>query len=96
MGTVTYRILDRTAPKRVVDPSISRVSTEVMHAAQARSPVESGRLRAGWTVRKVGVARYVVANPVPYAKFVEYGTKDTPAHPMIGPALLTARQRYGR
>jgi HK97 gp10 family phage protein len=95
MGAVTYRVLDRTAPKRVVDPAISRVSTEVMRAAQARSPVETGRLRSGWTVRKIAAGRYMVVNPVPYAKFVEYGTKDTPAHPMIGPALLTARQRYG-
>jgi hypothetical protein len=92
----TYRILDRTAPKRVVDPRMGSIATEVTRAAQARTPVRSGRLHSGWVVRKTDTARYEVVNTVPYARFVEHGTRDTPARPMLGPALLTARQRYGR
>jgi len=95
-GLTTYRITDRTAPLRIVDPSMSRTAGEIMRAAQARTPVRTRRLRSSWRVVKTATARYQVVNAVPYAPLVEHGTSDTPAHPMLGPAVLTARQRYGR
>jgi HK97 gp10 family phage protein len=95
-GLTTYQITDRTAPLRVVDPSIGRTAGEIMRAAQARTPVRTGRLRSSWRVVKSATSHYRVINTVPYARFVEHGTSDTPAHPMLGPAILTARQRYGR
>ena len=92
----TFRVVDPTAPRRVIDGSIRGVAEELMSAALSRTPRKTGRLAAGWSVSKARVASYRVANFVRYAPYVEYGTRNTPAHPMLGPALATMRARYGR
>ena len=92
----TYQILDRKAPVRAVDPGIAKIAAGIQSDAQARTPVDTGRLRSGWRVKKDRDGRYTVTNAVPYARFVEHGTSDTPPHPMLAPATMAARARYGR
>lgn len=99
MGVVnsSYRIVNYAAPKKAVDPMTERIANEVMRAARARTPVgKTGALIGGWKVQKLRTAGYRVINDVFYARFLEHGTRKMRPKPMLGPAVLAARQRYGR
>ena len=90
--TATFKVTDREAPYRAVDPGIEDKARAIAAEAAARSPRETGTLAAGWTVQPGReTAARVVANAVPYARFVEYGTRYRPATPMLGPALAAHR-----
>jgi HK97 gp10 family phage protein len=95
-AVTTYRILDRDAPRRAVDRPVGRIASAVTRSAQGRTPIRTGRLRAAWRTIRDDNARYHVINDVPYARFVEFGTRNTPAQPMLGPAVLQARSRVSR
>ena len=43
--------------------------------ASARTPVDTGRLRASWHARETGALTAVAYNPVEYASFVEFDTR---------------------
>ena len=89
--SVEYRVLDPTAPKRAADKRTFLIAQSVMSDARSRTPLKTGRLRAGWAVAKVADAEYIVSNPVRYAKYVEFGTRKMQPQPMLGPALIRAR-----
>ncbi len=62
-----------------------------------RTPVDSGRLRAGWRVVVSGRGLRIagaVSNSVPYARYVEEGTAKTSPRGMF--ALTLADLRAGR
>ena len=96
VGGSTFTVLDPTQPKRVVDPAIGGIAGHIRADAAGRTPVRTGRLLAGWTEGRRGLASYTVSNSVRYAKYVEHGTaKHGAAQPMLGPAVFAARARYG-
>ena len=43
--------------------------------AAERTPVDTGRLRAGWMAAQTGPLSAVAENPVEYASFVEFDTR---------------------
>ena len=43
--------------------------------AAENTPVDTGRLRAGWTAAQTGPHAALVKNPVEYASFVEFDTR---------------------
>jgi HK97 gp10 family phage protein len=94
----SYQVIDRRAPRHAVDTGIRQVAEQVAADARARTPVRTGRLAQGWRVEasRRNPASYVVTNNVYYARFVEFGTRRRPAHPMIGPALAAFRARGAR
>lgn len=94
--SASYRVVDHAAPSRAADPLIAGVARQVLGEAVGRTPSRTGRLRAGWAMTKQRDAHYLIGNPVRYARFVEHGTRYMSARPMIGPAVLAARGRYGR
>jgi HK97 gp10 family phage protein len=94
-STATLTVLDRRQPYQVSDPVTAQVANTVVAAARAHTPHRTGRLASGWHVQQRRTADYAVTNSVPYARFVEYGTKDMRAEPMLGPVVMQARARYG-
>lgn len=75
-----------------------RVGLTAQNEARRFSPVDTGRLRAGWMMTSSltgGRFRVKISNNVAYAPYVEYGTSRSPAQPMIRPALLVALRKYG-
>ena len=91
MSTSVFRVTDPGAPRRVADPGIGEVAGRVCDDLRARTPVETGTLQAGWEVHHGREGERLVVNNVPYARFVEYGTVNMPAEPMIGPVLAAGR-----
>lgn len=79
---------------------------EIRNYSALKSPVDTGALRAGWQTRSRRTpngGEVEVFNPVPYAGFVEYGTRRQRAQPMLRPAInkvlpkLKERiRRYGK
>jgi HK97 gp10 family phage protein len=91
MAGATFRVLRPEAPRRAADPGIGDIADRVKDDVVARTPVLTGNLAAGWQVTKNHEGARVVSNPVPYAKYVEFGTRYMPAEPMIGPVLASHR-----
>ena len=91
-GKSVFKVVDPGEPRRVADRPIGDIAERICDRARARTPVITGRLRAGWRVehgREQAVR--IIVNDVPYARFVEYGTKNMPAEPMLGPVVAEAR-----
>lgn len=78
--------------RRCVQPDIARIARGVAADAAARTPVHTGALRAGWkVVPGDDPGTSVVVNEVPYARFVEYGTRRRAAAAMLGRAIAAVR-----
>jgi hypothetical protein len=92
-GKAVFKVTHPSAPRKEIDPVIGDISTRIAQDARQRSPVDTGRLAAGWQVRKnEGEYGYrLVFNDVEYAPYVEFGTPGHPAQPMIGPATAPWR-----
>jgi hypothetical protein len=87
-----FVITDPTAPRRCVQPDIAGIASQVAAAASANSPVLTGRLARSWTTtpgRDPGTT--LVSTDVPYARFVEYGTRYRRADAPLGRALAAVR-----
>jgi len=92
MEAATFTVTNPGAAYEAADPGIGRIAEQLCADAQARTPVRTGRLAAGWRVAEGDrKGSRLVVNDVPYAHFVEYGTRDMAAEPMIGPAVARAR-----
>lgn len=89
-------IADRRAPFRAADPDIRRIAADLRRDIAAATPRRTGRLAAGWESIRIRDAHYHVRNPVPYARFVEHGTRRRPARPAAGRVLAAYRVRWGR
>jgi len=66
--------------RRVADGALGGFAGDVgRHLAKAateRTPVDTGKLRASWTVAETGGMTAVVKNSVRYASFVEFGRRN--------------------
>lgn len=59
-----------------LDRDINQTAVPLLETAiKVRTPVKTGNLQGSMTGRKTGWAKGEVATNVPYAEFVEYGTK---------------------
>jgi HK97 gp10 family phage protein len=109
--------IDNTAFKRTAKAYLKRVEDdlyrdlvgagqEIRNEAVIKTPVDTGALRAGWQVRQNRTeysAEVEIFNKVPYAGYVEYGTRFQRAQPMLRPAvnkilpkLIAKIRRYGK
>lgn len=69
---------------------------EVRNGAVKKTPVDTGNLRAGWQARQKRTTRggeVTVFNEVPYAGFVEYGTRYQAAKPMLRPSVAEVLEK---
>jgi hypothetical protein len=87
-----FRVTDPGAPRRVADRGVGDMAQAVCEDVKSRTPVITGTLRDGWvTAHGPEEGTWEVTNSVPYARFVEYGTVNMAAEPMLGPVLAEAR-----
>lgn len=70
-----------------VETVIDYAAAELVLSIARRTPVDTGRLRAGWHVVDLGPGRRRIANEVPYAVFVEYGTANMAPRAMARTAM---------
>jgi len=85
MNTKVSKVVDRTGDDILVD-------------ARNNTPVDSGRLRNGWRIKRAGKKTKnqrsnTVSNAVPYALAVEYGTSKTKPRRMLGKSLAKNEKR---
>jgi hypothetical protein len=84
--------LSRRAQAKV--KSVIAADAQVTKAdAQARSRVDTGAMKAGWTAFNTSPYEYELANSVPHTIFNEYGTYKMSAQPMATPAVEAAAVR---
>jgi hypothetical protein len=65
----------RQAAGRALEGLALEAAEHLAKEAGVRTPVDTGRLRAGWRARETGVLSAVAENAVPYASFVEFDTR---------------------
>jgi hypothetical protein len=92
----TFRVTNAIARRLAIQPDIARIAGQIAEAARADTPKgATGRLAAGWRTapgRDPGTT--IIQTDVPYARYVEYGTRNRPAAAMLGRALAAARGTY--
>jgi hypothetical protein len=91
MAGATFRVTNPEAPRRAADPGIGGIADRIKGDVVAATPVLTGRLAAGWQIIKDHEGERRVVNAVPYAKYVEYGTRYMSPEPMIGPVMARYR-----
>lgn len=94
VGNSTFVV---THPDELVDrvkPMTHDIAEGMAELTRSRTPTETGRLAGGWKVELVDGTRWVVTNDVPYARYVEFGTKYVAPAAMLGQAAAQARARY--
>jgi hypothetical protein len=95
VSSSSFTVTDVQALYDAVNPIARDVAELLRTNTEAGTPRDTGTLAAGWHVVDRPKGRYVVTNDVPYARFVEYGTKDQPPVAMLGRATAQIRARYG-
>jgi hypothetical protein len=90
-GEVTFRVIAPQAPRLCVQDNVREAAQRVASAAASNTPRRTGLMAASWEVRPgySDPGTSVVTNTVPYARFVEYGTRRTRAYAPLGRALAT-------
>ena len=73
---------------------VRKTGLDVEAGCKARSRVDTGVMRAGWTFRMTGDLSGEVSNAVEHAPFNEYGTATMSAQPMAHPAADAARPGF--
>jgi len=87
-----FVITDPSAPRRCVQPDIAGIAGQVAAAASANSPTLTGRLARSWrTVPGRDPGTTLVTTDVPYARYVEYGTRYMRASAPLGRAAAAVR-----
>jgi HK97 gp10 family phage protein len=88
----TFTVTNHEAPRLAVQHDIRDLAEQIAAEAAADTPIETGRLAAGYHVEQGDdPATSIITNDVPYARFVEYGTKYMPAQPALGRAVARHR-----
>jgi hypothetical protein len=95
---VEYRLTvgEAKRARQAVQPNIKRMAEQVARDAAARSPRVTGRLAGGYKTEPGAKdpATTFVINEVPYARFVEFGSRGRPARPAFGRAIASFRRQW--
>lgn len=86
-----FTVTNPQAPREVVDPEIAAIAARLREEISGLTPRLTGRLASSWIVVRVGTSNYAVSTDVPYARFVEYGTRYDRAQAPMGRALAMAK-----
>lgn len=73
--------------RRVVSAELQRSALRVERKAKMKAAVDTGSMRNGIFVARVGMLRYKVTSPAGYSVYVELGTRKMKAQPFLGPAV---------
>ncbi len=93
-GSSSFKVTDQRAARRAAWSIVRSQARQVMAEARDDTPVgKSGNLRAGWRVTPASDYDSRVVNAVPYARYVEFGTKRQAPRAMLGKAVARARAR---
>ena len=87
-----FTVTNPRARRWVIQPDIRRIAEGVAADAAQNTPRLTGRMAAGWRVvpgQDPGTS--LVVNSVPYARFVEYGTRRQRADAPLGRAVASRR-----
>jgi Bacteriophage HK97-gp10, putative tail-component len=87
VAAVTFRVIDADAPRKAVAENIIDIAQRIASAASANTPRLTGLMASSWRVTSVEPGTAVVSNSVPYATYVEYGTRYMAARAPLGRAL---------
>lgn len=72
--------------QRAVSAELNRSALRVERKAKIKAAVDTGFMRNGIFVARVGMLRYKVTSPAGYSVYVELGTRKMKAQPFLGPA----------
>lgn len=87
IGELSRRAQQKTKQIIADDAQITKAD------AMARSRVDTGEMKKGWTAFNTDAYTYELRNDVPHVIFNELGTVNMSAQPMATPAIESARQR---
>jgi len=73
--------------RRAVSAELQRSVLRVERKAKMKAAVDTGFMRNGIFVVRVGMLRYKVTSPAGYSVYVELGTRKMKAQPFLGPAV---------
>lgn len=73
--------------RRAVSAELQRSALRVERKAKMKAAVDTGFMRNGIFVVRVGMLRYKVISPAGYSVYVELGTRKMKAQPFLGPAV---------
>ena len=73
--------------RRAVSAELQRSALRVERKAKMKVAVDTGFMRNGIFVARVGMLRYKVTSPAGYSVYVELGTRKMKAQPFLGPAV---------
>ena len=73
--------------RRAVSAELQRSVLRVERKAKMKAAVDTGFMRNGIFVARVGMLRYKVTSPAGYSVYVELGTRKMKAQPFLGPAV---------
>ena len=80
--------------KRGVEEAVDKTALLTAGRAKRNAPVDTGQLRASGHVEEPGPLRRKVVFDVAHAAPQEFGTRDMPAQPYLGPAWEAEREAY--
>ncbi len=88
------------AIKLAIQPALDKSAAELVALAKALAPVDQGDLKDSihFTAGEHELARKIVAGDAEahYARWVEFGTVDTPQQAFLFPAYRTLRDKIKR
>ena len=85
--------------QQIIGPGLAESAELVADVARRKAPVRTGALResidtkVSKTRARIRVGRTGHGAGAPYARFLEFGTKNAPAQPFMRPALDESRRR---
>jgi Bacteriophage HK97-gp10, putative tail-component len=89
-AAATFKVTNPRARRYVVAPEVRKIAGTVAARAAANTPHRTGLLAASWhTVPGADPGTTLVTTAVPYARFVEYGTRYMRGAAPLGRALAT-------
>ena len=80
--------------KRKISQQVAKSALNIQKGAKERCPVDTGALRNSITVDFYGEMSAEIAPHMPYAPYVEFGTKKMSAQPYLFPAYEEERPKF--
>ena len=80
--------------RQAVQEQVNKSALNIQREAKKRCPVDTGALRNSITVDFYGIMSAEIGPHMPYAPYVEYGTRKMRAQPFLFPAFEEERPKF--
>ena len=80
--------------RKAVQEQVGKSALNIQREAKKRCPVDTGALRNSITVDFYGEMSAQIGPHMPYAPYVEFGTRKMPAKPYLFPAFEEERPKF--